>query len=56
MNISLTFLYEIFYNGNHPLVFLKGKEFLDWWSSHNYVKKKIYPWRLFFNHVFELLI
>ena len=24
-----TFLYGIFYNGNHPLGFLKGKEFLD---------------------------
>ena len=22
-------LYGIFYNGNHPLGFLKGKEFLD---------------------------
>ena len=29
MNIVFTFLYAVFYNGNHTVDFLKGKEFLD---------------------------
>jgi len=29
MNIVFTFLYTLFYNDNHPLSFLKDKEFLD---------------------------
>ena len=29
MNIVFTFVYAVFCNGNHPLGFLKGEEFLD---------------------------
>jgi hypothetical protein len=29
MNVLFAFLYGIFYNGNHPLGFLKDEEFLD---------------------------
>ena len=29
MNIVFTFLYSVFYNGNHLLGFLKGEEFLS---------------------------
>jgi hypothetical protein len=29
MNVFFPHLYGIFYIGNHPLGFLKGKEFLD---------------------------
>jgi hypothetical protein len=39
MNIVFTFLYVAFYNCHHPLDFLKGEEFMDWWSSHNCVRK-----------------
>ena len=50
------FLYGIFYNGNHPVGFLKGKEFLDQWSSHKHVRTKGSVWRLLFSHVLNLLI
>ena len=54
--INITFLYGIFYNGNHPLGFLKGKEFLDQWSSHKHVRKKGSVWRLVFSRVLKLLM
>jgi hypothetical protein len=56
VNIVLMFLYAVFYNCHHPLDFLKGKEFLDQWSSHNCVRKKSSAWRLFLSHVLELFI
>jgi hypothetical protein len=39
VNIMLTFLYTVFYNFHRPLGFLKGKQFLDYWISHNSVRK-----------------
>jgi hypothetical protein len=30
-----TFSCVVFYNSNHPLGFLKGKEFPDMWSSYD---------------------
>jgi len=56
MNIVFTFLYAVFYNSNHPLGFQKGEEFLDYWSSHNPVRKNSSPCRLFVIHVFELFM
>jgi len=54
--LYFTFLYGIINNGNHPLGFLKGKEFLDQWSSHKHVRTKGSVWRLLFSHVLNLLI
>ena len=56
MNIVFTFLCAGFYNCHHPLGFLKGEEFLDYWSSHNGVKRNSSACRLFVSHVFELLV
>ena len=42
LNIVFTFLYAIFYNCHHPLGFLKGEEFLDYWSSHKNPLIKLY--------------
>jgi hypothetical protein len=46
MNIVFTFLCAVLHNCHHPLGFLKGEEVLDYWSSHNHVRKKSSPWRL----------
>ena len=48
MNIEFTFLSAVFYNCHHPLGFLKGEEFLDYWNNHNRVRKKSSPWVLLF--------
>jgi hypothetical protein len=55
LNIVFTFLWAVFCDDIHPLGFLKGEEFLDWWSNRNHVRKKGSSWRLFVNHVFKLL-
>jgi len=56
MNIVFTFLYAVFYTCYHPLGFLKGEEFLDYWNSHNHVRKKSSAWRLLVIHVFKLFM
>jgi hypothetical protein len=56
VNIVFTFLYVVFYNGNHHLGFLRGEEFLDYCSGHNRVRKNSSVWRLFLSHGFELFM
>ena len=56
MNIVFTFLYAVFCDCHHHLGSLQGSEFLDFWSSHNGVRKKGFGWRLFVRHVFKLFI
>jgi hypothetical protein len=46
VNVVFKFLYVMLYNCHHPFGFLKGDEFLDYWSDHNCVRKKFSPWRL----------
>jgi hypothetical protein len=39
MNVEFTFLYAVFYNCRYPLGFLKGEQFMDWWSGYNLARK-----------------
>ena len=54
--IVFTFKYVLLYVCHHSLGFLKGEEFLDYWSSHNRVRKKRSPWSLLVNHGFKLFV
>jgi hypothetical protein len=56
MNIVFTYFCAVFYNCHQPVGFLKHGEFLDWWSSHNGVRKNRSPWRLFVSRVFGLFM
>jgi len=49
VNIVFTFLYAVFYNCHHSLGFLKGGEFMDWWSSHNCEEIRVLHGDMFFN-------
>ena len=44
-----------FYSVNHPLCFLKGKQFLDQWSNHNLVRKENSLWRFFLSDILKFL-
>jgi hypothetical protein len=46
VNIVFILLYAVLYNCHHPVGVLKGEEYLDWWSSHNCVRRKSSGWSL----------
>jgi hypothetical protein len=46
----------VFYICHHPLAFIKGEKFIDYWSMQIGVGKKSSAWRLFVGPLFKLFV